>query len=88
MQDEPTTPGGGLLDDHWDEATTAAQLGKTPRTLQSWRAQGIGPPPSFIGKTVYYRISAAKAWLSARERPMVREGRQRRRLGASQLGAP
>jgi hypothetical protein len=48
-----------LLEDWLDEATAAAELGKTARTLQSWRAQGVGPRWSRNGRTVVYH----RSWL-------------------------
>jgi hypothetical protein len=61
-----------LLENHLPEEEAAAGIGKTPRTLQSWRQQGIGPPYVKIGKTVYYERSALLGWLKAQQVVPVR----------------
>jgi hypothetical protein len=49
-----------LLEDWLSEAQAAAELNKTPRTLQSWRAQGIGPRWTRNGREVLYH----RDWLA------------------------
>jgi hypothetical protein len=44
----------------------------TPRTLQRWRRRRIGPSVTFLGRVPYYRQESTRAWLLAREMPMVR----------------
>lgn len=40
-----------------DERAVAARWGKSPRTLQRWRAEGYGPPFIRIGGTIHYRVA-------------------------------
>jgi hypothetical protein len=55
------------------EAELARQLKTTPRTLQRWRKQRIGPPAVQLGRDWYYCIENFRAWLATRELKMVRE---------------
>jgi hypothetical protein len=43
------------------------------RTLQLWRAQGVGPPYVQFGKTILYPESGLYAWLESRTHQPVRE---------------
>jgi hypothetical protein len=61
-----------ILENHLPETEAASGIGKTTRTLQSWRQQGIGPPYVKIGKTVYYERSALLAWLKGQQVMPVR----------------
>jgi hypothetical protein len=61
-----------ILEDYLPEPEAAGSLHKTPRTLQSWRQQGIGPAYVKIGKTVFYERSALLAWVKAQQREPVR----------------
>jgi hypothetical protein len=64
-----------LLAESYSERELARQLRKSPRALQRMRALRIGPPFFFVGKTPYYRIEAARAWLRANEvQPVRRRG--------------
>jgi hypothetical protein len=64
-----------LLAESYSEKELAAQLRKSERALQRMRKLRIGPPFFFIGKTPYYRIEAARAWLRANEvQPVRRRG--------------
>lgn len=40
-----------------DERAVVARWGKSPRTLQRWRAEGYGPPFIRIGGTIHYRVA-------------------------------
>jgi DNA-binding transcriptional MerR regulator len=48
-------------------AEVAEAIGVTPATLQRWDHQRIGPPTLRLGRQVYYRAEAFRAWLVARE---------------------
>jgi hypothetical protein len=61
-----------ILEDYLPEDETASQLNKTPRTLQNWRQQGIGPPYTVVGKTIYYERSKLLSWLRDQQRQPVR----------------
>jgi hypothetical protein len=52
-----------LLDEH--EAAT--QIKKCDRTLKRWRDLGEGPAYCRIGRQIFYRRSAIRQWLLARE---------------------
>jgi hypothetical protein len=56
-----------LLGDWLTEPEAAAELEKTPRTLQSWRAQGKGPAWTRNGNTILYHRDALHAHLKANE---------------------
>jgi len=62
-----------LLAESYSEKDLAAQLRKSERALQRMRKLRIAF--FFIGKTPYYRIEAARAWLRANEvQPVRRRG--------------
>jgi hypothetical protein len=58
------------------EAEQAKRIGKTIRTLQLWRKQGIGPAWTKAGNTVLYGENSAADWLKANEQTPVRERRK------------
>jgi predicted DNA-binding transcriptional regulator AlpA len=71
---EAAVEAGGIARDTRDEVVidsrrfvhqrrAAAILGRSQRTLQRWRKEGIGPPSTKIGRTVYYEISKLLEWL-------------------------
>ncbi len=45
----------------------AAELRRNKRTLDRWEALGIGPPRTFIGRTILYRRASVQKWLAAQE---------------------
>jgi hypothetical protein len=45
------------LEEWLTEAETAAEIGKTVRTLRQWRRKGLGPPYALFGRTVKYNRS-------------------------------
>ena len=47
-----------------DEKGAANFLGKSPRTLQRWRHQKIGPPYHDVHGTIFYRITDLEGYLS------------------------
>ena len=51
------------------------------RTIDRWRANGEGPPPTHIGCRIYFRKEAVKEWLEAREEQPRKRQRRRRRAG-------
>jgi hypothetical protein len=64
-----------LLQDWFPEDEVAAALRKTRRTLQSWRAQGIGPAWTRNGKEILYHRDAVSEYLKANEHQPVRQRR-------------
>jgi hypothetical protein len=72
-----------VLAGYLDQETLAAQLGRTVRTLQLWRAMRVGPPITMIGRRPLYRIEAVKAWLGSQEIQMVRATKGRRGAGVA-----
>ena len=62
-----------LLGDFLSEEQFAAEIHKTVRTVQRWRAQRIGPPVTFIGKTPHYNKGSAQQWLRSRKRRPARK---------------
>lgn len=75
-----------LLDDYWDEAEFARQIGKSPRTAKRLRDAGIGPPIVWLIDKPLYPIDDARRWLRSQTEPRVR-GRSRRRMDRPTLGA-
>jgi hypothetical protein len=57
------------------EYEMAAQSGRSLRALRKDRQLGVGMSWSRFGKSVFYRDSAASAYLEAREVKAVREAR-------------
>jgi hypothetical protein len=49
------------------EAETAAWTRCSPRTLESWRREGVGPKWLKLGRSVCYRVRDLRAWLAAQE---------------------
>lgn len=46
----------------------AAWLGVDPKTLETWRYAGGGPPWFKMGRTIRYRVAAVAGWIEAQER--------------------
>jgi hypothetical protein len=59
---------GALMTGWLTRAEVAAQLGVNTDTLQRWDNLRIGPPTVRLGRKVYYRAEAFRAWLISRER--------------------
>jgi hypothetical protein len=76
-----------ILAGYLPESDLAAQLGKTVRTLQSWRQQRKGPPWTQIGCTVLYSEDGTRAWLKSLEQQPARSHRPSRRH-RGELAAP
>jgi hypothetical protein len=45
----------------------AAELRRSPRTLDRWDVLGIGPPRTLVGRQVLYRRSSVQRWLAVQE---------------------
>lgn len=57
-----------------DTEAVAAQLnGPSPRTLERWRMQGLGPKFIKVGRRVLYRQSAVERWLDQQTRSHTNE---------------
>jgi hypothetical protein len=63
----------GILDEYLTDVELAAELKNTPRTLASWRAQGIGPAWIRVGKKPLYRRAGIQVWLETLEHQPVRQ---------------
>ena len=50
------------------EVATAGLLGVKVQTLRKWAVQRRGPPRVKVGKRVFYRPEAVRAWLAKQER--------------------
>lgn len=46
----------------------AAWLGVDPKTLETWRYGGGGPPWFKVGRTIRYRVRAVAEWIETQER--------------------
>lgn len=57
-----------LLDGYISEQEYARQRGVSLRTCQRDRALRKAPPHCILGKQVFYRIAAVRAWLVKQER--------------------
>ena len=72
-----STKQNSVLSDYLTHDELAKQLDVHPRTIERWRAAGVGPPVTRIGREPYYNIDTTREWLRSREQKMPRE-RQRR----------
>lgn len=63
----------GILSDYISDEELAEELRVHPRTLKAWRAKGIGPPVTWIGKKPFSYLPSAREWLRSREQRMPRE---------------
>ena len=71
----------GLLDGYMTPAEVAAQLGITPRTLERWHNQRVGPPRVRLGRKVLYRHQAVVEWITKNETVPARIGQRTNRVG-------
>ena len=62
-----------LLEGYLSEEVYARQRGVSIRTCQRDRALRQGPPYTIIGRQVYYRVEAVRAWMLTRERDGERQ---------------
>ena len=56
-----------VLIDYLTKNQLAAQINKSPRTLDRLHQAGEGPPRTKIGRTTLYRRDAVIAWLRSHE---------------------
>jgi len=52
----------------------AEALGRSPKTLDRWDLNGLGPPRVQVGKLVLYRKAAVEKWLLDREQKRSEDG--------------
>ena len=57
-----------FLGDFLTEKELAAEIGRSIRHLKRWRAQGLGPPYTRIGRTPLYHVESVRQWLKSSER--------------------
>jgi hypothetical protein len=67
-----------VLADFISENALAKQLDVGVRTLREWRRLGKGPPVTWIGRKLYFRITSIEEWLRSREKKAPRERAGRR----------
>ena len=65
--------GRRFLGDYLTEKQLAEELGRSVRHLKRWRAQGLGPPVTRIGRTAVYKIDSVRAWLESHEKQPLHE---------------
>jgi predicted DNA-binding transcriptional regulator AlpA len=70
--------GMGLLEDWISRHDLAINLGVSEDTLWRWDAKRTGPQSIKLGRKVYYRRSAVRSWLEAREHARKIPARGRR----------
>ena len=63
-----------ILDGFITREQLAAELGKSPRTIDRWEVRRIGPPRVIVGRTILYRVESVRLWLQSCER---HKGRRR-----------
>ena len=63
-----------ILDGFITREQLAAELGKSPRTIDRWEVRRIGPPRVIVGRTVLYRVESVRSWLQSCEK---HKGRRR-----------
>lgn len=51
----------------------AEEIGVTPRTLDRWHAERVGPPRTQLGRKILYRKAALMDWVARREQVCVRD---------------
>jgi hypothetical protein len=56
-----------LLSQFFPPAALAVELSVCTKTLDRWKALGIGPPITKIGRKTYYSRAGVAAWLQERE---------------------
>ena len=57
-----------ILDGFITREQLAAELGKSPRTIDRWEVRRIGPPRVIVGRTILYRVESVREWLRSCER--------------------
>ena len=72
----------GLLDGYVSPAELSEELGVSERTLSRWRALGVGPPVTRVGRRVLYSRRGARAWVDRAENSLRNEKAPSERGGA------
>jgi len=57
-----------ILEEFLTREELAAELRRSPRTLDRWDVLGIGPPRTPVGREIFYRRASVQKWLAAQER--------------------
>jgi hypothetical protein len=70
-----------ILEEFLTREELAAELRRSPRTLDRWEVLGIGPPRTHVGRQILYKRSSLLRWLAAQER------QGRRSAGVDRLGS-
>jgi hypothetical protein len=60
-----------ILSEFLTKEQLAAELRRSPRTLDRWEVLGMGPPRTHMGRKILYRRASLHKWLAACERPQV-----------------
>ena len=76
---EDTTSPSPIFEGYLTKEQLAAQLGRSPRTIDRWALSGQAPAPTYIGRTVLFRRDAVMEWLRSQETTPVRPARKRQR---------
>jgi excisionase family DNA binding protein len=74
---EDTASASPIFEGYLSKNELAAQLGRSPRTIDRWALSGQAPAPTRIGRTVLYRRDAVLEWLRNQETTPVRAVRKR-----------
>ena len=57
-----------ILADFVTREKLAVEIDRSPRTLDRWHKQNIGPPRTKVGNLVLYRVAAVQRWLLENEK--------------------
>jgi hypothetical protein len=60
-----------ILSEFLTKEQLAAELRRSPRTLDRWEVLGMGPPRTRIGRKILYRRASLHKWLTACEHVQV-----------------
>jgi excisionase family DNA binding protein len=69
---EDTASTSPIFEGYLTKEQLAAQLGRSPRTIDRWALTGHAPAPTRIGRTVLFRRDAVLEWLRGQESAPVR----------------
>ena len=53
-----------IIDEYRTKEELAAELGKSPRTIERWVRLGIIPKPVRLGATPYFHVPTIQSWLA------------------------
>ena len=82
------SPKSKLLEGYLSEQEMAAEIKRSPRTLQRYRKLQVGPRYVLIGLQPFYRIEDAREWLAAGGTVAAPNPRRRARLQAKPAQPP